>query len=151
MGFWKDFKQFAMRGNIVDLAVGVVIGGAFGKIVTSLVSDLIMPLVSLATGNVTFGEWKYVFSEAVYEGEVLVKAENALLYGNFIQVVVDFLIIAFSIFLVLRIMMKLKKKQAEAPQVPPAPTRTEILLEEIRDLIKKDESETAASTEEEQA
>ena len=101
--FWKDFKAFISKGNIVDLAVGVVVGGAFGKITSSLVNDIIMPLISLATGGVAVSDWKWVITPA---NEALGIAESALYYGNFIQTVLDFLIIAFSIFLVLRIIMK---------------------------------------------
>ncbi len=152
MGFLKDFKKFAMRGNVIDMAVGVVIGGAFGKIVTSLVSDIIMPLIGLATGNIAFTDWKYVFSEAVVDAETGVElvAENALRYGNLIQLVIDFIIIAFCIFVVLRIMNKFKKKEEEAaPPAPPAPTKTELLLEEIRDMMKQN-SEVATKDEQQE-
>lgn len=141
MGFWKDFKKFAMRGNIVDMAVGVVVGGAFGKIVTSLVSDIIMPLIGKATSGVSLVDLKYVLTEAVVDATdptIVVTPENAILYGKFIQTIIDFIIIAFSIFLVIRMMMKFKKKEEAVPPAPPAPTKTELLLEEIRDLMKKD-------------
>lgn len=143
MGFLKDFKAFAMKGNVIDMAVGVVVGGAFGKIVTSLVNDVIMPLVSIATGGVSFTDWKAVLSPAVIDeitGEVT-KAEVALTYGNFIQQIVDFLIIALSIFVVIRVVTKagekLRKKEEEvvAPEEPKGPTQEE-LLTEIRDLLK---------------
>lgn len=143
MGFLKDFKAFAMKGNVIDMAVGVVVGGAFGKIVTSLVNDVIMPLVSIATGGVSFTDWKAVLSPAIVDeitGEVT-KAEVALTYGNFIQQIVDFLIIALSIFVVIRVMTKagekLKKKEEEVvvPEEPKGPTQEE-LLTEIRDLLK---------------
>lgn len=101
--FWKDFKAFITKGNILDLAVGVVVGGAFGKITSSLVNDIIMPLISLATGGIAVSDWKWVITPA---NEAAGIAESALYYGNFIQTVLDFLIIAFSIFLVLRIIMK---------------------------------------------
>ncbi len=149
MGFWKDFKKFAMRGNIVDMAVGVVVGGAFGKIVTSLVSDIIMPLIGKATSGVSLVDLKFVLTEAVLDTtdpSIIVTPENAILYGKFIQTIIDFIIIAFSIFLVIRMMMKFKKKEEAAPPAPPAPTKTELLLEEIRDLMKKDAD--AAVTEE---
>lgn len=147
MGFFKDFKAFAMRGNVMDMAVGVVIGSAFGKIVTSMVSDIIMPLVSLAVGDLSFSDWKIVFTEAQYdEAGTLLKAENALNYGNFIQNVVDFLIIAFCIFLAIRLISKLhRKKEAVAEAAPPAPTQTELLLTEIRDLLKKNDAADAGS------
>ena len=147
MGFWKDFKQFAMRGNIVDMAVGVVVGGAFGKIVTSLVSDVIMPLIGKATSGVSLVDLKYVLTEAVVDTtdpSIIVTPENAILYGKFIQTIIDFIIIAFSIFLVIRMMMKFKKKEEAAP---PAPTKTELLLEEIRDLMKNDATATEETKE----
>ena len=100
MGLFKEFKEFAVKGNVMDMALGVVIGGAFGKIVTSLVSDIIMPLISAATGGLTFTDWKWVIREAVMEGDAVVKPELALTWGNFIQVIFDFIIIAFCIFLV---------------------------------------------------
>ncbi|MBP3392772.1 MAG: large-conductance mechanosensitive channel protein MscL [Clostridia bacterium] len=141
MGFWKDFKTFAMRGNIVDMAVGVVVGGAFGKIVTSLVSDIVMPLIGKATSGISLVDLKYVLTEAVVDPAdptVILTPENAILYGKFIQTIIDFIIIAFCIFLVVRMMMKFKKKEEATPPAPPAPTKTELLLEEIRDLMKKD-------------
>ena len=141
MGFLKDFKDFAMKGNVIDMAVGVVIGGAFGKIVTSIVNDVIMPLISTVTGGINFTDWKLVLSEASVEAGNEI-AEVALTYGNLIQNVVDFLIIALSIFVVIRVMTKagekLRKKEEEAPAVeePKGPTQEE-LLTEIRDLLKK--------------
>lgn len=120
---WKDFKKFLLRGNVIDLAVAVVIGGAFGKIVTSLVEDIIMPLVALVTSGVNFTEMVYV-SDSV-----------TITYGNFIQSVVDFVIIAFSIFIAIRLISKMRKKQEAAPEEPAAPTEAE-LLTEIRDLLK---------------
>ena len=142
MGFLKDFKAFALKGNVIDMAVGVVIGGAFGKIVTSIVNDVIMPLISVMTGGVSFTDWKAVLSPAVIDeitGEVT-KAEVALTYGNLIQNVVDFLIIALSIFVVIRAVTRAGeklKKEEEAPAVeePKGPTQEE-LLTEIRDLLK---------------
>lgn len=107
-GFWKDFKAFLQRGNVVDLAVAVVVGGAFGKIVTSLVNDIIMPLISLAIGGASVSDWKWVIQEATYDSNgVLLTAETALHYGAFIQTILDFLIIAFFIFLAIRIVTKL--------------------------------------------
>lgn len=138
MGFWKDFKKFAMRGNIVDMAVGVVVGGAFGKIVTSLVSDIIMPLIGKLTSGVSLTDLKYVLTAAELDASgAVVTPENAIMYGQFIQTIIDFIIIAFSIFLVIRMMMKFQKKEEAAPPAPPAPTKTEVLLEEIRDLMKE--------------
>lgn len=134
----KDFKEFALKGNVVDLAVAVVIGGAFGKIVTSLVNDIIMPLIGLLTGGMDFSDKKVILSSAVVDatGKV-VKPENALTYGSFINAVIMFLIIAFSIFIVMRGFIKLQKKKEEAPAAPPEPSNQEKLLTEIRDLLKK--------------
>ena len=120
MGFFKEFKEFAVRGNVMDMAIGVVIGGAFGKIVTSLVSDVIMPLIGAATGGLNFTEWKWVIREAVMDGETVVKPALTMNWGNFIQVIFDFIIIAFCIFLVVKGMNKLKKKEEPAPE-PAAP------------------------------
>ncbi len=145
--FWSDFKEFATKGNVVDMAVGVVIGGAFGKIVTSLVTDIITPLISLATGSVSIASLKHVFAEAVVNeaGEV-VTPELALTYGAFIQSIIDFLIIALSIFIVLRLIMtakkkmeELKKKEEEKEAAAEEPAETELsILKEIRDSLKKD-------------
>lgn len=138
MGFLADFKAFAMKGNIVDMAVGVIIGGAFGKIVTSLVNDVIMPVVGLATGGVNFTELKATLHDAVLDPatQEVVKEAVMLNYGMFIQNIVDFLIIAFSIFMALKVIVKFKKKEAETPAAPPAPSKEEVLLTEIRDLLK---------------
>ena len=138
MGLFKEFKDFAVKGNVMDMAIGVVIGGAFGKIVTSLVSDIIMPLISACTGGLTFTNWKWVIREAVMNGEEVVKPELALTWGNFIQVIFDFIIIAFCIFLVVRGINKMKKKEEEAPAAPAEPSEDVKLLTEIRDLLKKD-------------
>ncbi|MCZ0754187.1 large conductance mechanosensitive channel protein MscL [Anoxybacillus sp. J5B_2022] len=123
----KEFKQFAMRGNIVDLAIGVIIGGAFNKIVSSLVNDIVMPLVGLLLGGINFSNLSFTIGEAVVK------------YGMFIQTVVDFLIVAFSIFLVVKMLNKWqqRKKQEEKTETPPALTKQEELLTEIRDLLKK--------------
>ena len=119
---WKDFKAFVLKGNVLDLAVAVVIGGAFGAIVTSLVNDIIMPLVGIILGGIDFAALSIQVGSAT------------VLYGKFIQAIVNFLIIAFVIFLVMRAMVKLKKQEAPAP--PPGPTAEEKLLTEIRDLLK---------------
>ena len=112
--FWSDFKKFIAKGNIIDMSVGVVIGGAFGKITSSLVNDVIMPLISLVVGGLDVTEWKLVLKEAVLDAEGAVEAaEVAVRYGNFIQMILDFLIIAFSIFVVLRIMLRAKNKMNE--------------------------------------
>jgi len=136
MGFVKEFKEFAMRGNVMDMAVGVVIGGAFGKIVSSLVADVFMPLISVITGGVNFTDWKLVLNKVVVDG-VNVTPEVTINYGNFIQVTFDFIIIAFAIFLAIKAINKFKKKEEEAPAAPAAPPEDIQLLKEIRDLLKK--------------
>lgn len=138
---WNEFKKFAFKGNVLDLAVGVIIGGAFGKIVTSVVNDLIMPVLGYITAGRDFKSLKIILSEAVMQGDTVVKPEAAIMIGNFIQNVVDFLIVAFSIFLFIKLINKSKdklvKKEAEvAPAKPKKPTQEE-LLTEIRDLLKK--------------
>lgn len=130
-----DFKAFALKGNVVDMAVGVIIGGAFGKIVTSLVNDVIMPPIGVLLDGVDFKELSWVMVEAVGDQPAV-----SINYGNFIQVVIDFLIIAWVVFLAIRVMMKMKRKEAAAPApapAPPAPSKEEVLLTEIRDLLKK--------------
>ena len=129
--FLEEFKAFAMRGNVLDMAVGVVIGGAFGKITTSLVNDIIMPLISMLTGGIDFSSWKWVLKAA--QGDA---AEVAVNFGNFIAVVLDFIIIALAIFCMLKAINKLHKKKEEAPAAPPEPSAEEKLLAEIRDLLK---------------
>ena len=136
MGFVKEFKEFAMRGNVMDMAVGVVIGGAFGKIVSSLVADVFMPLLSVITGGVNFTDWKLVLNKVVVDG-VNLTPEVTINYGNFIQVTFDFLIIAFAIFLVIKAINKFKKKEEEKPAAPAEPAEDIVLLKEIRDLLKK--------------
>ena len=138
--FLQDFKAFAMRGNVIDMAVGVIIGGAFGKIVSSVVADVIMPPLGLLVGGVNFTDLKWVMKPAeVVDGKEI--AAVTLNYGNFLQATFDFLIIAFSIFLFIRLLTKLTtKKEAAAPATPPAPpapTKEEVLLTEIRDLLKE--------------
>ena len=135
--FLNEFKAFAMRGNVIDLAVGVVIGGAFGSITTSLVNDIIMPFVSLLTGGINFSEWKWVLKQAVMEGEEVVKAEVAVNFGNLISVLLNFIIVAFVIFCVVKALNKMHKEKEEAPAAPPAPSAEETLLTEIRDLLKE--------------
>ena len=134
----KEFKEFALKGNVMDMAVGIIIGAAFGKIVSSLVSDMIMPIFGFLTAGADFTDLKIVLSEAVIKGGEIVEPEVAIMYGNFIQTTVDFLIIAFSIFMAIRMLNKMKRKGAEEPPVteePAKPTETE-LLAEIRDLLK---------------
>ncbi len=135
---WEDFKKFAFKGNILDMAVGVIVGGAFGKIVSSVVNDLVMPFFGFITSGTDFKELKWVLSPAVVEGETVIKAESAILYGNFIQNVVDFLIIAVCIFFFLKLLTRTRKKKEEAAAAPKAPTEAE-LLAEIRDLLKEKE------------
>ncbi|MCW9710497.1 large-conductance mechanosensitive channel protein MscL [Avibacterium sp. 21-586] len=132
MSFMKEFREFAMRGNVVDMAVGVVIGGAFGKIVSSFVADVIMPVLGLFTGGVDFKDLHIVLKQAV--GEVPAVTLN---YGLFVQNIVDFVIIAFAIFLVIKGINKMKKPVEEAPAAPAEPSNEEKLLTEIRDLLKK--------------
>ena len=138
MGFFKEFKEFAMKGNVMDMAVGVIIGGAFGKIVTSLVNDVIMPVVSLATGGIDFNNLFVNLSDDV-KYKTLAEAQEAgasvFAYGAFIQNIIDFIIIAFCIFMMIKAMNKMKKKEEPAPEAPKGPTQEE-LLAEIRDLLK---------------
>ena len=141
MGFIKEFKEFAMKGNVMDMAVGVIIGGAFGKIVTSLVNDILMPVISLATGGMDFTNlFVNLSDDATYK--TLAEAQEAgasvFAYGSFIQNIIDFIIIAFCIFLMIKGMNKLnrKKEEPEQPAAPAGPT-TEELLADIRDLLKQ--------------
>jgi large conductance mechanosensitive channel len=134
MSMLQEFKTFAMKGNVVDLAVGVIIGGAFGKIVSSLVDDVIMPPVGLALGGMNFKELAFTLKAASADGKtpaVLLK------YGNFLQTTLDFIILAFVIFLMVQFINSMKKQEAVAPTVPPEPTLQEKLLMEIRDSLKK--------------
>ena len=134
----EDFKAFAIKGNMIDMAVGIIIGGAFGKIITSLVNDVIMPPLGVLIGGVNFTDLKLTLKEAVIEAGVEVAPAVTLNYGNFLQVVFDFLIVAFAIFCFVRLLAKLKRKKEEAPAAPaPAPSREEELLAEIRDLLKE--------------
>ena len=145
--FFEEFKTFAMRGNVIDMAVGVVIGGAFGKITTSIVNDIIMPLISMITGGVNFSDWKWVLKEAVTEvgadgALVETAAEVSVKFGNTIAIILDFIIIAFAVFCMVKALNNLHKKKEEPapepapePEPEPAPTAEE-LLTEIRDLLK---------------
>jgi len=139
MGMMKEFKDFAMRGNVVDMAVGIIIGGAFGKIVSSFVADVIMPPIGLLIGGVDFTDLKITIKEAVVDAAGAVTTEAVSInYGNFIQTAIDFIIIAFAIFMAIKAMNTLKKKEEAAPPPPPpGPTKEETLLTEIRDLLKK--------------
>lgn len=141
MSFIQDFKAFALKGNVVDMAVGVIIGGAFGKIVTSVVNNIIMPPIGVITGGVDFTDLKLVIKEAVTEGDTVVSEAVTLNYGQFIQDVVDFLIIALCIFLMVKGIAALSRKKeatpAPAPAPEPEPSKEEKLLTEIRDLLKE--------------
>lgn len=133
----EEFKKFAMRGNVIDMAVGIIIGGAFGKIVSSLVGDVIMPAVGLLVGGVNFSDLKWVLKDAVTEGGEVVSPEVAINYGNFIQVTFDFLIIALAVFFLVKGISVLSKKKETQTPTPPAPPADIQLLTEIRDLLKE--------------
>jgi large conductance mechanosensitive channel len=137
MGMLQEFKEFAIRGNVIDLAVGVIIGGAFGKIVSSFVNDIVMPPIGLMLGDVNFKELAYVLKEETLTetGEVATAAV-AISYGMFAQNMLDFTIIAFVIFMAIKAINSLKKKEVEVPAAAPEPVKSEVLLEEIRDLLK---------------
>jgi large conductance mechanosensitive channel len=132
MGMMKEFKEFAVKGNVIDMAVGIVIGGAFGKIVSSFVADVIMPPIGVLVGGINFSNLAFTIKEAAGEVPAVV-----LGYGKFIQTAVDFTIIAFAIFMVIKAINSLKRKEEEAPAAPPEPSKEEVLLTEIRDLLKK--------------
>lgn len=140
MSFLQEFKAFAMKGNVVDMAVGIIIGGAFGKIVSSLVSDIIMPPIGLLVGGMNFSKLAVTLKHADVDATGKVIEAVKLNYGNFIQTTIDFLIISFSIFLVIKAMNSLRRKQevqaSEQPPAPPVPTKEESLLTEIRDILK---------------
>jgi len=142
-GFIGEFKEFIARGNVMDMAVGVIIGGAFGKISTSLVNDIIMPLVSMLTGGIDFSSWKWVLKPAVVDAATgaEVTAAVSVNFGTFIATILDFLIVAFAIFCVIKALnaMHRKKEEEPAPEpaAPPEPSNEEKLLTEIRDLLKK--------------
>jgi len=139
----KEFKEFAVKGNMLDMAVGIIIGGAFGKIITSLVNDVLMPPLGMLLGKVDFTSLKAVLqkgNDAVMDGVAVIQpavSEVTINYGMFIQTVIDFLIVAFCIFLVIKGMNSLKRKEEAAPAAPPAPSDEAVLLKEIRDLLKK--------------
>ena len=152
--FIEDFKAFALKGNVIDMAVGVIVGGAFGKIVSSLVNDMIMPIITLCTGGTGFENMKFVIKHgipATEEGQAAVE-EVAIHYGTFIQNIVDFFIIAFSIFVAIRLTVKFQEKwkkdeeaaKETAPEPEPAPSKEEVLLGEIRDLLKQQNTDLEA-------
>lgn len=132
MSMMKEFKEFAVKGNVIDMAVGIIIGAAFGKIVASFVNDVLMPPLGLLIGNVNFTDLAITLKEAVGDTPAVM-----LRYGAFIQTVVDFVIIAFAIFIMVKWINSLKKKEEQAPAAPPKPSNEEVLLGEIRDLLKK--------------
>ena len=131
MGMMKEFKDFAVKGNVVDMAVGIIIGAAFGKIVSSFVGDVLMPPIGALLGGVDFSSLAFIVQEAVGEAPAVV-----ISYGKFIQAMIDFTIIAFAIFMAVKAINSLKKKEEEAPEAPPEPSKEEGLLTEIRDLLK---------------
>jgi large conductance mechanosensitive channel len=128
----QEFREFAVKGNVVDMAVGIIIGAAFGKIVSSFVGDVIMPPLGILIGGINFTDLAFILKDAVGETPAV-----TLNYGRFIQTLVDFTIVAFAIFIMVKGINTMKKKAAEAPPVPPAPTREELLLAEIRDILKQ--------------
>jgi large conductance mechanosensitive channel len=132
MKILDEFKKFAMRGNVIDMAVGIIIGAAFGKIVSSFVNDVLMPPIGLLLGGMDFTEFKIVMRAATETAPAVTWN-----YGNFVQVTIDFLIVAFSVFLLIKAINATKKKEEAAPAAPPAPTMDQQLLSEIRDLLKK--------------
>ena len=149
--FLQDFKEFALKGNVIDMAVGVIVGGAFGKIVSSLVNDILMPVISLCTGGTGYENMKFVIRHAkpaIAEGDMAIE-EVAINYGTFIMNIVDFFIIAFSIFVAIRVTIKFKEKwekpePAPEPEPDPEPTPEEKLLTEIRDLLKQQNTDIEA-------
>ena len=130
--FFGEFKEFISRGSVIDLAVGIIVGGAFTSIVNSLVNDMVMPFVGWLIGGIDFTDLKIVITPATEE-----TAEAAIRYGSFIQNVVNFLLVAFVVFLMIRLINTFRRKKAEAPKAPPAPSKEELLLTEIRDLLKE--------------
>lgn len=137
MSFMGEFRDFAMRGNVVDLAVGVVIGGAFGKIVGAMVDKVLMPPLGLLMGGIDFADKKWVIQSAVMEADKVIKPEVAVGYGEFINALIQFVIVAWALFIVIKTMNRLQKKQEVAPAAPPPTPEDVALLREIRDLLKK--------------
>jgi large conductance mechanosensitive channel len=131
MSMLKEFKEFAVKGNVVDMAVGIIIGAAFGKIISSVVSDVIMPPIGLAVGGMDFSKLAITLKQASGDTAAVV-----ISYGKFIQTVVDFTIVAFAIFMLIKAINTMKRKQEEAPAAPPAPSKEEVILSEIRDILK---------------
>ncbi len=138
MGMVKEFKEFAMRGNVMDMAVGIIIGGAFGKIISSFVADVLMPPIGVLLGGTDFTGFKIILKDKVMEADKVITEAVTINYGNFIQVTIDFLIIAFAIFMMIKMMNSMNKKKVPAPAAPPPePSNEEKLLTEIRDLLKR--------------
>lgn len=140
MGFVKEFKEFALKGNVIDLAVGVIIGGAFGKITSSVIDDLMMPLLGKVIGNVDFSNLYVAMSDKITPGLPLAEAKKlgpVFAYGNFISVTINFILLALCVFLMIKGINRLKRKEEEAPAAPPEPSSTDKLLMEIRDSLKK--------------
>jgi large conductance mechanosensitive channel len=138
MGFIKEFKDFAMKGNLVDMAIAFVMGGAFGKVVTGFIDGMVMPLVGKVTAGVDFKQLRYILEPAKLDAAGKeTAAEISIKYGQFITIMIDFILVAFVMFLIVKAINKMKKKQEEAPVAPPEPTKEEVLLTEIRDLLKK--------------
>ncbi|MDD2759259.1 MAG: large-conductance mechanosensitive channel protein MscL [Methylomonas sp.] len=136
MGILQEFKEFAMKGNVVDMAVGVIIGGAFGKIVSSLVADVIMPPIGVLLGGVDFSDLAVTIKEASKTAEGTLVPAVVISYGKFIQTIIDFTIIAGAVFMMIKILSSFKKEAEAAPEAAPAPSNQEVLLAEIRDLLK---------------
>ena len=137
MGMISEFKEFAMRGNVIDLAVGVVIGAAFGKIVTALVEKVIMPPIGLLIGKVDFSELKWTLAEATTDAAGAEVPAVVIGYGDFINTIIQFVIVAFAIFMLIKVLNRLARKKAEEPAAPAEPTEDVLLLREIRDSLKK--------------
>jgi len=136
MSLWQEFKTFAMRGNVMDMAVGIIIGAAFGQIVNSLVKDVIMPPIGILLGKVDFSKLGITLKAAVMEGDKFVAEAVKINYGAFINTIVNFLIVAAAIFAIIKLMNMAKKKEEAKPTPPPAPTKEQVLLTEIRDILK---------------
>lgn len=137
MGMMKEFKEFAMKGNLVDMAIAFVMGGAFGKVTTSFIEGCIMPVVGLLTGGVDFSKKEFIIIEATKDEAGKDIAAVAIKYGAFITTVIDFIVVAFVMFMVIKAINKMKKKEEEVPAPPPTPSATETLLAEIRDALRK--------------
>jgi large conductance mechanosensitive channel len=133
----KEFKKFIMGGNVIEFAVAVIMAGAIGLVVKGFVSMIVMPVVSHFTGGVSFKEWKIILDEAIKEGEKIIQAENAIMVGEWIDTIINLLIVGLVMFLIVKAYNKMKKKEEEAPAAPPAPSNEEVLLTEMRDLLNK--------------